>query len=117
MGRRRALSVCLEGGCPELVPHGQRRCPEHHHAFEVARGRRSGSRSARDNTSHKRFAREVKKRDGHRCVRCGAAENLRAHHVVPVHKGGSDDPEPTPPSDVPETLTFLQKTRPKEEHR
>jgi 5-methylcytosine-specific restriction endonuclease McrA len=38
-----------------------------------------------------RFARAVKRRDRHRCVRCGSTEDLRAAHLVPVHKGGSDD--------------------------
>ena len=93
MTARRILTPCLEPGCPELVPRGTRRCAQHHHEFEVSRGRRKGSRSAgRDHASHKRFAREVKKRDGHRCMQCGATEGLRAHHIVALHKGGTDDP-------------------------
>lgn len=92
MGRRRALSVCNEPGCPELVPHGQRRCAKHKQEFNAARGLKAGARSSRDNSAHKRFSREVKRRDGHQCVRCGATDDLRAHHLVPVHKGGSDDP-------------------------
>ena len=28
-------------------------------------------------------------RDGHACVRCGASENLEAHHVMPLREGGS----------------------------
>jgi 5-methylcytosine-specific restriction endonuclease McrA len=91
MGRRRTLSPCNEPGCPELVPHGQRRCAKHKQEFNAARGLKAGARSARDNTSQVRFSRAVKKRD-RQCVRCGSSDDLRAHHLVPVHKGGSDDP-------------------------
>ena len=32
-------------------------------------------------------------RDGHRCLRCGATENLSIDHIVPRSKGGFHDPE------------------------
>jgi ATP-dependent DNA helicase RecQ len=34
----------------------------------------------------------VLKRDGYRCVECGASQNLHVHHLVPRHLGGSDEP-------------------------
>lgn len=46
----------------------------------------------RDQAAHKRFARAVKKRDGHRCVVCGSGVDVRAAHVVSVANGGSYDP-------------------------
>lgn len=38
-----------------------------------------------------RIAHAVKERDGWRCRECGGAGALEAHHVIPVHAGGSDD--------------------------
>lgn len=34
----------------------------------------------------KRWAREVKERDGYKCKKCGDKENLEAHHIVPWKK-------------------------------
>lgn len=39
-----------------------------------------------------RFARAVKRRDHHACVLCGSTDDVRAAHIVPLHKGGSNDP-------------------------
>ena len=30
------------------------------------------------------WAKQVKKRDGYVCVKCGSTEKLEAHHIVPV---------------------------------
>ena len=35
----------------------------------------------------------VKQRDNYRCVRCGSATNLEAHHMVPVAAGGTHEIE------------------------
>ena len=35
-------------------------------------------------------SRSVKERDGFRCIKCGATENLEVHHIIPVSKGGSN---------------------------
>ena len=36
-----------------------------------------------------RFRRQVLDRDGWRCVRCGKASRLEAHHITPIEHGGS----------------------------
>ena len=40
---------------------------------------------------------EARQRDGHRCVRCGAAESedapLEVHHIVPLSSGGTNELE------------------------
>lgn len=36
---------------------------------------------------------EIRRRDGERCVNCGAADDLRVHHVIRVDDGGTDDVE------------------------
>lgn len=33
----------------------------------------------------------VLKRDGYKCIRCGSAEDLDIHHIVPKSQGGSDE--------------------------
>ena len=41
-----------------------------------------------------RFRRQVLDRDGWRCVRCGKASRLEAHHIIPVEAGGeAADPD------------------------
>lgn len=37
--------------------------------------------------------RRVWDRDGWRCVRCGTHEDLTVDHIVPISKGGADDPD------------------------
>jgi 5-methylcytosine-specific restriction endonuclease McrA len=44
---------------------------------------------ARNKTAQARFREEVLKRAGGRCEHCGSDEDVRACHVVPLHKGGS----------------------------
>lgn len=33
----------------------------------------------------------IRARDGNRCTRCGATENLDVHHIIHVSKGGRDE--------------------------
>jgi ribosomal protein L40E len=33
----------------------------------------------------------ILKADGHRCRKCGAAENLEVDHIKPIHHGGEDN--------------------------
>lgn len=36
--------------------------------------------------------RRVLARDGHRCQNCGGRTELHVHHIVPINKGGTSDP-------------------------
>ena len=40
----------------------------------------------------KRLRRKILDRDGWRCTRCGKSGRLEVDHIVPVWKGGGDDP-------------------------
>lgn len=51
-----------------------------------------GSGRTRDRATQARFRRLVLERDGHACTDCGATHDLRACHIIPLHRGGSDDP-------------------------
>ena len=35
---------------------------------------------------------DVLKRDGHRCGNCGSSTSLHVHHIVPLSKGGTNNP-------------------------
>jgi len=37
----------------------------------------------RDNKKVLEWRKEVFKRDGHKCVKCGSTDNLEAHHIIP----------------------------------
>ncbi len=58
------------------------------------RHRKSGvTRIVRDNYGDKisdwrALAKEVKQRDGNKCVQCSSTEELDVHHIVPLSKGG-----------------------------
>lgn len=41
--------------------------------------------------ARRRHGAEVRERDGHRCVYCGAVEDLTLDHVVPLSRGGAND--------------------------
>ena len=46
----------------------------------------------RDRGKQAKFRRRVLARDGNQCVVCGATEDLRACHIVPLVKGGGYEP-------------------------
>ena len=84
-------SICARRNCRRLfvkTRRGQSECSAHPDSPD----RRQGGWSGRDNAEHKRFARAVKKRDGYRCVICGATEDLRAAHIISLAAGGTNDP-------------------------
>ena len=77
--------ACPDPDCPELISNSHP-CPRGHGRQPVT------GWAPRDQAAHMRFARAVKRRDKHACVICGATEDVRAAHIVPLHRGGSDDP-------------------------
>jgi len=52
--------------------------------------RRGSSRPELDGAQWKRTRAAVRRRDGNRCVVCGATTRLEVHHVVPARLGGDD---------------------------
>lgn len=66
----RAMHPCPTPGCPELVEHGTRRCPDCSHQHEQARGTRQqrGYDAAHDR-ERRRWAPRVR-RGGVLCARC-----------------------------------------------
>lgn len=47
----------------------------------------------RDRQVPTRLRNQTLERDEYACVRCGASEELEAHHIIPRHEGGPDDLE------------------------
>lgn len=43
-----------------------------------------------DSAEWNRLRQEILSRDGHQCVNCGAQAELEVHHVVPLHRGGTN---------------------------
>lgn len=76
----RPLRPCRHPGCPRLTSGGY--CMEH------AQGSARAGRPRRSTT----VRREVDERDGRRCVVCGSAVGIEKHHIVPLSKGGADEP-------------------------
>ena len=73
----RALKVCTATGCPELVPAGTGRCPEHARAADHARG--TAGQRGYDHRHRARFRRLVLARDPI-CQRCKRDVSVHADH-------------------------------------
>lgn len=76
---KRACTICAR-----IAEHGSR-------CHDCAKQRPSSWSPNRNHKLHKRFARAVVKRDK-RCRLCGSAENLTAHHVVPLDADNAYSP-------------------------
>lgn len=61
--------------CPEHEPQGWRQRP-------------SASSRAVKRPGWNKLREACLRRDGYRCVVCGATESLQAHHVIPAAEGG-----------------------------
>jgi 5-methylcytosine-specific restriction endonuclease McrA len=71
------------------TPSDQRRCPRHRTA--PPRNPTGGRSPGRDRTQQARFRQAILTRDGYACQDCGATQDLRACHIVPLADGGSND--------------------------
>lgn len=54
--------------------------------------RRAIKLAAPGNGVSRRDWKEIQRRQGGKCLRCGSPENLSMDHVIPLVKGGADDP-------------------------
>ncbi len=83
------LKPCLQLGCPDVAPRGTSYCEAHAPEPWAQRGnfrsRFGMSRFAWD----KLRARAIR-RDGGKCVTCGATDDLEVDHVTPRSAGGSN---------------------------
>lgn len=39
----------------------------------------------------KKISPVIFQRDGNRCINCGATEHLTVDHIIPIHKGGTNE--------------------------
>ena len=78
-----ALKPCLDCGTPT---HGTR-CPAHQREHDRVRAD-APQRRARSSARYQQARAAAKRRDNHRCQRCGATDNLEAHHLVALADGG-----------------------------
>jgi 5-methylcytosine-specific restriction endonuclease McrA len=85
--------------CGSLTARTDKRCEAHKET-----GHRSRNRST---VKQRQFRKAVLARDGHRCVRCGATEDLRAaHHPKPLRDYDPDDLEAYNPANG---MTFCRR--------
>jgi len=82
MSTRRYLRACAEPGCPNLTMTP--RCPEH-------TPRNPWTRPRPLPPGWRRLRASILKRDGYRCVECGAPAT-EVHHIVDRALGGTDHP-------------------------
>ena len=54
----------------------------------VAKVRRTKRQAYGDRSTWTEISNAVKKRDGHKCRKCGSAAFLQVDHIVPIAKGG-----------------------------
>ena len=83
------MTICLETGCPELVPRG--RCARHAHLNPPRWGEDPRSRHERGYGSAWEKLRRRVIAEERICRHCGTAEQLTVDHIRPKSRGGSDD--------------------------
>ena len=83
------MKPCLEAGCPNVAPKGESRCPDHRAAAWANRPR-FRDRYGISPGLWVKIRRRAMRRDGGRCVKCGAVA-AAIDHIVPVSRGGGHD--------------------------
>lgn len=81
------MKPCLEPGCPNDVEQGQSRCQLHAPAPWAGRApfkERYGISPAK----WQKLRAKALRRDGYRCVNCGATKMLQVDHIVGAAAGG-----------------------------
>jgi 5-methylcytosine-specific restriction enzyme A len=84
----RLCGTCGKSYDPQAGYHRGGKCQDCTRDYERERARTEPSRRLRNSTRFIKLRREIKARDGNRCVRCGAGGRLDVHHIVPISKGG-----------------------------
>jgi 5-methylcytosine-specific restriction endonuclease McrA len=72
------VRLCVVPRCGRRVDRGQSRCREHLKLRQ------------RNGWADQAIRRQVKDRDGHRCVRCGSTRGLEVHHLGAGAAGGQE---------------------------
>jgi 5-methylcytosine-specific restriction enzyme A len=87
MSPTRPRRPCGHPLCPAHAVPGASRCAAHIRDRWAGRG---NSQARGYGAAWRKIRARVLERDGHTCRRCGQVAN-QVDHVVPKHKGGSDD--------------------------
>jgi 5-methylcytosine-specific restriction endonuclease McrA len=90
------LRLCSKCGATlDPAVHGYRGpCPDCRKTMErdKSRRRRAKAKAAvafRDSRRWQQVREVAKRRDAHRCRRCGTATGLEVHHITPIEQGGN----------------------------
>jgi 5-methylcytosine-specific restriction endonuclease McrA len=90
------LRLCARcGDTIDPAEHGYRGpCPPCKRELEKQKSRRRRAKAKaavafRDSRRWQQVREVAKRRDGHRCQRCGTSEGLEVHHVTPIEQGGN----------------------------
>jgi 5-methylcytosine-specific restriction endonuclease McrA len=81
---------CLQRGCTELTTVGSY-CTAHRQEKQYVRDVTEPFRVTR-NKGRKKRRDATLRRDGSRCMQCGSTVQLELDHVVPLSRGGNNDP-------------------------
>lgn len=85
-----SVKPCLTTGCPDVAPRGTSYCRLHDPGPWAGQGS-FHSRFGVTRHAWDKLRRRVIRRDGGKCVQCGATDNLEVDHMTPRSAGGGNE--------------------------